>query len=59
MVPFWCFERSTAELKQSLHDAFEQLDLSTAEEEELLSEAELAFAATQRLLAELADLPQP
>ena len=58
-LDFWCFDRSTAELKQSLHDAFEQLDLSTAEEEELLSEAELAFAATQRLLAELADLPQP
>jgi len=30
--------------------------LDVEEEEELLEEAELAFSATQRLLAELADL---
>jgi hypothetical protein len=33
------------------------MDLSPVEEEELLDEAELAFQATQRLLAELADQP--
>jgi len=32
------------------------MDLSESEEEELLEEAEVAFGATQRLLAELADL---
>ena len=32
------------------------MDLSPEEEEELLEEAELAFHATQRLLAELAEL---
>ena len=53
---FWAFDRPTAELKQALHDGFEQLDLSPAEEEELLEEAEGAFRATQRLLAELAEL---
>ena len=52
-LSFWVFERPTAELKQALHDAFEQLDLSPEEEEELLEEAEGAFHATQRLLAEL------
>lgn len=55
-LQFWAFDRSTAELKQALHDGFEQLDLSPAEEEELLEEAESAFRATQRLLAELAEL---
>ena len=53
---FWAFEQDLPWLKQSLHDGFEQMDLSDAEEEELLEEAELAFSATQRLLAELADL---
>ncbi|KEF42235.1 MAG: heme oxygenase [Cyanobium sp. CACIAM 14] len=53
---FWQFDRPTAALKQALHDAFEQLDLSDAEDAELLEEAELAFHATQRLLAELGDL---
>ncbi|WP_411870774.1 biliverdin-producing heme oxygenase [Vulcanococcus limneticus] len=53
---FWAFNRPTPELKQALHDGFEQLDLSPAEEEELLEEAESAFRATQRLLAELAEL---
>jgi heme oxygenase len=56
-LSFWAFDRPTAELKQALHDAFEQFDLSPQEEEELLEEAESAFHATQRLLAELADLP--
>ncbi|MEI6029776.1 MAG: biliverdin-producing heme oxygenase [Synechococcaceae cyanobacterium ELA739] len=53
---FWAFERPTAELKLELHEAFEQLELSEAEDEELLEEAVLAFQATQRLLAELAEL---
>ncbi|MEI7953166.1 MAG: biliverdin-producing heme oxygenase [Synechococcaceae cyanobacterium ELA182] len=53
---FWAFERPTAELKVELHEAFEQLELSEAEEEELLEESVLAFQATQRLLAELAEL---
>lgn len=56
-LSFWTFDRPTAELKQALHDAFEQFDLSPQEEEELLEEAESAFHTTQRLLAELADLP--
>ena len=50
---FWSFARPTADLKLELHEAFEQLELSEAEEEELLEEAVLAFQATQRLLAEL------
>ena len=50
---FWAFERPTAELKLELHEAFEQLELSEAEEQELLEEAVLAFQATQKLLAEL------
>jgi heme oxygenase len=53
---FWQFDRPTAELKQALHDAFEQFELSDAEDAELLEEAELAFLATQRLLAELGNL---
>ena len=53
---FWSFEQDLTWLKQSLHDGFEQMDLSESEEEELLEEAEVAFGATQRLLAELADL---
>ena len=56
LVSFWAFERPISELKEELHTAFEQLDLSEAEEEELLEEAEVAFRATQRLLAELAEL---
>jgi len=55
-VSFWAFERPVRELKDGLHAAFEQLDLSEAEEAELLEEAEIAFRATQRLLAELAEL---
>lgn len=55
-VSFWAFERPVRELKDELHAAFEQLDLSEAEEAELLEEAEIAFRATQRLLAELAEL---
>jgi heme oxygenase len=58
-LKFWQFERPTAELKQSLHEAFEQLDLSEAEEEELLEEAVSAFLDTQRLLAELGELAAP
>ena len=53
---FWVFERPIPELKAALHDGFEQLDLSEAEDDELLEEAETAFLLTQRLLAELADL---
>ncbi|MCP9857501.1 MULTISPECIES: biliverdin-producing heme oxygenase [unclassified Cyanobium] len=56
---FWKFQRPIPELKQALHDAFEQLDLSEVEEEELLEEAVVAFRATQRLLAELAALETP
>jgi len=53
---FWAFDRLIPELKAALHEGFEQLDLSEEEEEELLEEAETAFALTQRLLAELAEL---
>ena len=55
-LDFWVFKRPTAELKISLHDAFEELELNQFEELELLEEAEIAFQATQRLLAELDDL---
>lgn len=55
-LEFWEFERPTAELKQALHDGLEQLQLSDSQERELLDEAEAAFHATQRLLAELAAL---
>ena len=55
-LSFWVFDRPTAALKQGLHDGFEQLQLSAQQEEELLAEAESAFHATQRLLAELAPL---
>jgi len=55
-LAFWVFERPTAELKAALHDGFEQLQLSETQEAELLDEAEAAFHATQRLLAELAEL---
>jgi heme oxygenase len=55
---FWGFQRPTPELKQALHDAFEQLDLSAIEEAELLEESVVAFHATQRLLAELAELAE-
>ena len=59
-LEFWAFARPIAELKQGLHDAFEQLALSPDQEEELLAESEAAFGATQRLLAELAALaPEP
>jgi heme oxygenase len=52
-LEFWQFARPCQDLRQSLHAAFEQLELSEGEEEELLQEAESAFHATQRLLAEL------
>ena len=55
-LSFWAFERDLPGLKQQLHEGFEEMDLSPEEEEELLEEAELAFHATQRLLAELAEL---
>ena len=53
-LSFWVFNAPTSALKAALHDGFEQLQLSSREEEELLEEAETAFHATQRLLAELA-----
>ena len=55
-LEFWAFSQPIAALKQQLHDGFEALDLSPAEEEELLEESEQAFLLTQRLLAELAEL---
>jgi oxygen-independent coproporphyrinogen III oxidase len=58
-LEFWVFERPTAELKSALHEGFEQMQLSEAQEAELLEEAEAAFHATQRLLAELAQLDAP
>jgi len=56
-LSFWPFERDLPALKQQLHDGFEQMDLSAEEAAELLEEAEHAFHTTQRLLAELANLP--
>ncbi|CAK6699740.1 hypothetical protein ICNINCKA_02702 [Synechococcus sp. CBW1107] len=56
---FWRFERPIPELKQALHDAMEQLELSETEEAELLDEAVVAFHDTQRLLAELGELATP
>ena len=53
---FWAFGQDLATLKHQMHDGFEAMDLSAVEEEELMEEAELAFHATQRLLAELAEL---
>lgn len=55
-VRFWAFDQPLPVLKAALHDAFEQLDLSEAEESELLDEAVVAFQDTQRLLAELGAL---
>jgi heme oxygenase (biliverdin-producing, ferredoxin) len=52
-VRFWAFACEIASLKQALHEGFEELQLTEREEAELLEEAELAFHATQRLLAEL------
>ena len=57
-VSFWQFEQPTVELKEALHEAFEQLQLSPEQEEELLDEAEAGFRATQRLLAELAEVTE-
>ena len=51
---FWAFEQDLTTLKHQLHDGFEAMELSAEEEDALLEEAELAFHATQRLLAELA-----
>lgn len=56
-VNFWAFEQPVADLKEALHQGFEQLLLSGPQEQELLEESELAFGATQRLLAELAEIP--
>jgi heme oxygenase len=55
-LDFWLFSAPIAELKRQLHDGYEALELSDAEEEELLAESEVAFHATQQLLAELAQL---
>ena len=55
-LKFWSFEQEIPALKIALHDGFEQMDLSEAEEEELLDEAVAAFKLTQKLLAELADI---
>jgi heme oxygenase (biliverdin-producing, ferredoxin) len=55
-LSFWVFEQPLAELKAGLHDGLEELQLSSQQEEELLEEAEVAFHATQRLLAELAEI---
>ena len=53
---FWHFEQPIAALKAALHDGFEALTLTDAQEQELLEESEAAFLLTQRLLAELAEL---
>ncbi|MCP9773089.1 biliverdin-producing heme oxygenase [Synechococcus sp. Tobar12-5m-g] len=58
-VRFWAFDRPIPVLKAALHNAFEQLELSEAEEAELLDEAVLAFGDTQRLLGELGELDAP
>lgn len=58
-VGFWQFERPLAELKQAVHEGFEQLELSDQQEQELLDECEAAFRATQALLAELAAIGEP
>ena len=55
-VSFWQFDQPTSALKEALHEAFEQLELTPEQEQELLDEAEAGFCATQRLLAELAQL---
>lgn len=55
-LSFWVFDQPAAELKQALHGAFERFVLTERDEEQLLDEAEVAFRATQSLLAELADL---
>jgi len=55
-LKFWSFEQEIPALKKALHDGFEQMDLSEAEEEELLDEAVTAFKLTQKLLAELAEI---
>jgi len=53
---FWSFSAPLSELKLAMHDGFEEMELSAAEEEELLEESVLAFQATQRLLSELTAL---
>ncbi len=53
---FWRFEPPIGALKGALHDGFEALTLTDAQEQELLEESEAAFLLTQRLLAELEDL---
>ncbi len=58
-IGFWQFGRPLAELKQALHEGFDQLELSDLQEQELLDECEAAFRATQALLAELAAIVEP
>jgi heme oxygenase len=55
-LSFWEFGCPLADLKAGLHDGFEELQLREQQEQELLEEAEAAFHATQRLLAELAEI---
>ena len=57
-LSFWVFEEPIPDLKQALHDAFEQLQLTPDQQEDLLAEAVAAFHATQRLLAELDGLAE-
>ncbi|MFN7677898.1 MAG: biliverdin-producing heme oxygenase [Cyanobacteriota bacterium] len=52
-VTFWAFAKAIPALKVAFHDGFERMLLTDQEERELLDEAELAFRATQKLLAEL------
>jgi heme oxygenase len=54
-LSFWVFDQPVAELKHALHDAFERLTLTEEQEAQLLDEAEEAFRATQRLLAQLSE----
>ena len=52
-LSFWSFSRPSIDLKEALHKGIERLLLSAKEEEELMDEAQAAFAATRALLAEL------
>jgi heme oxygenase len=55
-LSFWSFSRPSIDLKEALHKGIERLLLSAKEEEELMDEAQAAFAATRALLAELESL---
>ena len=55
-LSFWSFSRPSIDLKEALHGGIERLLLSAKEEEELMDEAQAAFAASQALLVELASL---